>query len=128
MAQRQIKVKPTSKGWQVIRGGSGSTSGHYRTKAEAERAARRMARNENSMLIVYSRAGKFTGKSSSDPRPPKHRTHNGNVNERQHASTLELSPKEKARLWREWTSSHSKDSGYLSEESISRDAIYGDRG
>ena len=48
------------------------------------------------------------------------------------ATTIEqangLSPKEKVKLLREWASSHSLNTPLLSEEAISRDSIYGERG
>ncbi|MGH9917054.1 MAG: hypothetical protein ACRD63_17415 [Pyrinomonadaceae bacterium] len=39
-----------------------------------------------------------------------------------------LSPQEKARLWREWAASHNHDTPLLSDEAISRESIYGERG
>ena len=40
----------------------------------------------------------------------------------------ELSPLEKAQAWREWADSHGSKSPFLSNEAISRESIYGDRG
>ena len=39
-----------------------------------------------------------------------------------------LSPEEKVRALREWAASHSLDSPVLSDEAISRESIYGERG
>lgn len=39
-----------------------------------------------------------------------------------------LSPQEKARLWREWAASHSHNTPLLSDEAISRESIYEERG
>jgi hypothetical protein len=39
-----------------------------------------------------------------------------------------LSPQEKARLWREWAASHNPDTPLLSDEAISRESIYEERG
>ncbi len=39
-----------------------------------------------------------------------------------------LSPQEKARLWREWAESHRPDTPLLSDEAVSRESIYEDRG
>ena len=39
-----------------------------------------------------------------------------------------LSPQEKVRLLREWTANHSLDTPLLSDEAISRESIYGERG
>ncbi len=43
-------------------------------------------------------------------------------------SRPDLSPQEKVRLLREWTASHSLDTPLLSDEAISRESIYGERG
>lgn len=40
----------------------------------------------------------------------------------------EPSPQEKARLWREWAESHNPDTPLLSDEAISRESIYRERG
>ena len=37
-------------------------------------------------------------------------------------------PEERARAFRQWAESHSKDTPLLSDEAISRESIYGDRG
>lgn len=37
-------------------------------------------------------------------------------------------PQERARAYREWAESHSPDSPILSDEAISRESIYGERG
>jgi len=44
------------------------------------------------------------------------------------ASQKALSPQEKARLWREWAASHNPDTPLLSDEAISRESIYEERG
>jgi len=43
------------------------------------------------------------------------------------AQRAKLSPAEKSRLWREWAASH-RDTTPLSDEAISRESIYGERG
>ena len=52
------------------------------------------------------------------------------VEERQErmGSQKALSPQEKARLWREWAASHNPDTPLLSDEAISRESIYEERG
>ena len=44
------------------------------------------------------------------------------------SSQAELSAQEKARLWREWAESHRSDTVLLSDEEISRESIYRERG
>jgi len=43
-------------------------------------------------------------------------------------SQVPLSPQEKARLWREWAASHDPNTPLLSDEAISRETIYEERG
>ena len=43
-------------------------------------------------------------------------------------SRPDLSPPEKVRLLREWAASHSLDTPLLSDEAISRESLYGERG
>lgn len=43
-------------------------------------------------------------------------------------STKTLSPQEKVRLLREWAASHQSTASSLSDEAISRESIYGERG
>jgi hypothetical protein len=43
-------------------------------------------------------------------------------------STTTLTPQEKVRLLHEWTASHSSNTPLLSDEAISRESIYGERG
>ncbi len=51
------------------------------------------------------------------------------ANEKEEASQQKsLSPQEKARLWREWAASHDPDTPLLSDEAISRESIYEERG
>ena len=48
--------------------------------------------------------------------------------EKQAAPQKTLSPHEKARLWREWAASHNPNTPLLSDEAISRESIYEERG
>ena len=52
------------------------------------------------------------------------------VEERQEKTATQkaLSPQEKARLWREWAASHNPNTPLLSDEAISRESIYEERG
>jgi hypothetical protein len=46
-----------------------------------------------------------------------------------HTSGAKLAnPQERARAFREWAESHSRDTPLLSEEAIRRESIYGERG
>ncbi len=44
------------------------------------------------------------------------------------AAAAKLSPAEKVRALREWAASHSLNTPLLSDEAISRESIYGERG
>jgi hypothetical protein len=52
------------------------------------------------------------------------------VEERQEKTATQkaLSPPEKARLWREWAASHNPNTPLLSDEAISRESMYEERG
>jgi hypothetical protein len=52
------------------------------------------------------------------------------VEQRQEKSVSQkaLSPQEKARLWREWAAGHNPNTPLLSDEAISRESIYEERG
>lgn len=60
-------------GWDVKRGGGQKASHHTDTKAEAERIARDISKNQGSELVIHGRDGKIQSKDShgNDPYPPK---------------------------------------------------------
>jgi hypothetical protein len=46
-------------GWDVKRGGGQKASRHTDTKAEAERIARDISRNQNTELVIHGKDGKI---------------------------------------------------------------------
>ncbi|MFW5871769.1 MAG: DUF2188 domain-containing protein [bacterium] len=66
-------VPNPSGGWDVKKGGSDRSSGHFRTKQEAEDKGRQISRNQNSELVIHGKDGKIqrTDSHGNDPNPPK---------------------------------------------------------
>ena len=60
-------------GWDVKRGGGQKASHHTDTKAEAEKIAREISRNQGTELVIHGKSGKIQSKDShgNDPYPPK---------------------------------------------------------
>lgn len=60
-------------GWDVKRGGGEKASHHTDTKADAERIAREISKNQGTELIIHGKDGKIQSKDShgNDPYPPK---------------------------------------------------------
>jgi len=60
-------------GWEVKRGGSERSSGHFDTKAQATSAGREISRNQGTELKIHNRDGKISQSDShgNDPFPPK---------------------------------------------------------
>jgi hypothetical protein len=60
-------------GWNVKRGGGQKASHHTDTKAEAERIARDISKNQGTELVIHGKDGKIQSKDShgNDPYPPK---------------------------------------------------------
>lgn len=50
-------VVPHSQGWATKQGGSDQVTSIYRTKREAEAAAREQSRREGSKLIIHNKEG-----------------------------------------------------------------------
>lgn len=69
---KNVWVSPRSNGWAVQREDSDRASKVAPTKAEAERVARDLARNDKVELIVQGRNGQIQEKNSygNDPCPP----------------------------------------------------------
>jgi hypothetical protein len=59
-------------GWNVKRGGGQKASHHTDTKAEAEKIARGISKNQGTELIIHGKDGKIQRKDShgNDPYPP----------------------------------------------------------
>jgi len=60
-------------GWDVKRGGGQKASHHTDTKAEAEKIAREISRNQGTELVIHGKDGKIQRKDShgNDDYPPK---------------------------------------------------------
>lgn len=59
-------------GWDVRRGGSNRSSGHFNTKDEAVRRGREISQNAGTELKIHNLDGKISGSDShgNDPFPP----------------------------------------------------------
>lgn len=67
-------VVPNSKGgWDVRRGGSERSSGHFDTQRDAIEAGRGISQNQGTELVTHGRDGRIREKDShgNDPFPPK---------------------------------------------------------
>jgi uncharacterized protein YdaT len=60
-------------GWDIRRGGSERSSGHFETKRDTVDRAREISRNQETELVIHNRDGKISGSDShgNDPYPPK---------------------------------------------------------
>ena len=60
-------------GWDVKRGGGQKASHHTDTKAEAERIARDISKNQGTELVIHGKDGKIQSKDShgNDDYPPE---------------------------------------------------------
>lgn len=141
MPRKRIQVKPIEKGWALKRSDSKSASGIYRTKSEATKAARQIAREQNLDLVIYEKVGHLasTHHRGIDARIAKDSPRvmvagsagtapTRSKQQKTESRASELSAAEKANAWREWAGSHSRKTSFLSDEAISRESIYGDRG
>lgn len=66
-------VVPSDGGWGVRGEGNSRLTGQYRTQSEAIDAARKIAQNQQSELVIHNRHGQIRDKDSHghDPYPPK---------------------------------------------------------
>lgn len=71
-SKRNQHVVPHAGGWAVRGEGAERASGVYDTKDEATAAARGIARNQGTELVVHGRDGRIQSKDSHghDPYPP----------------------------------------------------------
>ena len=60
-------------GWDVKRGGSGRSSGHFDTKQEAVNAGRIISQNQKTEFVIHGTNGKIQSSDShgNDPCPPR---------------------------------------------------------
>lgn len=74
MGRQTHHVVPNSEGgWNVRRGGSEKSSGHFDTKQEAVDRGREISRNQGTELVIHNRDGRISQSDShgNDPCPPK---------------------------------------------------------
>ena len=70
-------VVPHPEGWGVKGEGNDRYTSIASTKAEAEKIAREIAKNQESEVVIHGKDGKIQDKDSygNDPFPPKDRKH-----------------------------------------------------
>ena len=74
MARSTHHVVPNAKGgWDVKKGGSQRSSGHFNTKSEAVKAGREISKNQGTEFIIHGMNGRIQSSDShgNDPCPPK---------------------------------------------------------
>ena len=73
MTKRSQHVVPSPAGWVVKSAGAKKATRVFHTQDKAIDAARRIARNQRTELVVHGRDGRIREKStySKDPFPPK---------------------------------------------------------
>jgi hypothetical protein len=76
MKQNQ-HVVPRGDGWAVRRGGADRITSSHQTQAEAIAAAREIAINQSTELIIHRPDGRIRDRDSfgNDPYPPKDQKH-----------------------------------------------------
>lgn len=74
MARKSHHVVPNSDGgWDIRRGGSERSSGHFGNKQSAVDRGREISRNQGSEFVIHNRNGRISQSDShgNDPCPPK---------------------------------------------------------
>lgn len=73
MAHKNQHVVPHAEGWAVRGAGNGRATSVHVTQAQAIEAAREIARNQQSELLIHGRNGQIRERDSfgNDPFPPK---------------------------------------------------------
>lgn len=71
--KKNVWVSPREGGWAVQRENSARASSVHQRKAEAEKEARRLAKEDKVELIIQKRGGQIEHKNSygNDPFPPR---------------------------------------------------------
>lgn len=77
MAKKNVHVVPHEKGWAVKKEGNDRATQVTETKKEAEKAAREIAKKDESEVVIHGKDGKIQDKDSygNDPNPPKDNEH-----------------------------------------------------
>lgn len=73
MAGKNQHVVPRDDQWAVRGAGNSRDTSHYRTQSEAERAAREIAMNQKSEVLIHGENGRIRERNSygNAPYPPK---------------------------------------------------------
>jgi hypothetical protein len=73
MGKRHVHVVPEGSGWAVKVGGTSRPVSSHRTQANAMRAAKPVAEQRRSDVIIHRPNGKIRARDSygNDPHPPK---------------------------------------------------------
>lgn len=74
MPRKTHHVVPSPNGgWNVKKGGAERSSGHFNTKAEAEKVGREISRNQGTEFVIHGKDGVIQRSDShgNDPNPPK---------------------------------------------------------
>ncbi len=73
MAGKNQHVVPRDDAWAVRGAGNSRDTSHHQTQAQAERAAREIAINQKSEVLVHGENGRIRERNSygNDPFPPK---------------------------------------------------------
>ncbi len=74
MARQSHHVVPNAAGgWDVRRGGSERSSGHFDRKDDAIDRGREISRNQGTELVIHNQNGRISQSDShgNDPYPPK---------------------------------------------------------
>lgn len=73
MAGKNQHVVPRDDAWAVRGAGNSRDTSHHQTQAQAERAAREIAINQKSEVLVHGEDGRIRERNSygNDPYPPK---------------------------------------------------------
>ena len=60
-------------GWDVKKGGTKRSSGHFDTKKAGEKAGRKISQNQETEFVIHGKDGKIQNPDShgNDPCPPK---------------------------------------------------------
>ena len=66
-------VPDSDGGWNIKKGGSGRSSGHFNRKSDAVDRGREISKNQGTEFYIHGRDGKIQQKDShgNDPHPPK---------------------------------------------------------
>jgi uncharacterized protein DUF2188 len=77
MPKKDQHVVPREDGWAVRGEGNSRDTSHHTTQQRAYEAAREIAQNQGSDVVVHGRDGRIRDSDSfgSDPNPPKDRKH-----------------------------------------------------